>query len=883
MTVRSIHDVLPRQARVTDVAGRARAAGEVEPARDPMVAGLPGAVALVAAHRADPTAPLAAAVVGPGGSGKSAVVAALVRSARRRGVTTRRIRSGDSVPFPSDEDALLLVDDAHALDEATLAELTDVADDPAARLVVTARPWPCPRALSTLRLTLGRHRAPVTLDPLTAAGVAERASALLGSRCPPGLASTLARLSGGLPSVVDRLTADVRDTGPRAVSEAAARGSSEVPPGVLDLLRHEVRGLDDGTRRLLLALAVGAPRTPVALADLLEIDRGALDELLDRARAAGLLLRVPEREPPELGAVPEQLPPLARRVVTRLGAADDRVDLERRVAERALARGGSVLGPARRLSGAGLCGGDLPRVFTAAGDEALGSAPHLAGALYADAVAAGAPAESVVLRRAEAAALAGDLDTALRLADPLTTDGTATERARAVAVVATVMTHRGTGSAAARMLADVPAWRDLAVPGLVGAGDADRARRLRAGPDTAPEGTPWSTTVRSAIALTADGVLGSLGTDSGAGALSALTRAASLLEPFGSGTLLPDPPSSLAAVVALHAGDPDLADSVLGRALEHTPGGPALAVRHRLLRGWVAMLRGDVAGVRAHLAQAGDGRRPEPRDELLAAALEVGVARRSGDPAGLRAGWGRAREALVRQPVDLYGLLPLGELAVGAARLRDRDAVRDAWDRAADLLAALGDPPLWRTTTAWYGLAAGVAADEPEEAGRYAAELGELGARRPFAAVLAAAARAWLAALAGDVDPVAVADAARALHRVGWTWDAARLAGEAAIRTGDRRAMATLLACARSLADAGLPDGPPPAGLPSEPGEVTLSEREREVARLVLAGLTHKQIGARLYISAKTVEHHVARIRQRLGSSSRGELFARLRELVGET
>jgi DNA-binding CsgD family transcriptional regulator len=60
-----------------------------------------------------------------------------------------------------------------------------------------------------------------------------------------------------------------------------------------------------------------------------------------------------------------------------------------------------------------------------------------------------------------------------------------------------------------------------------------------------------------------------------------------------------------------------------------------------------------------------------------------------------------------------------------------------------------------------------------------------------------------------------------------------------------------------------------------------LSGREREVAALVLEGLTYKEIGEQLFISAKTVEHHVARMRQRLGSSSRGELFAHLRQIVG--
>jgi DNA-binding CsgD family transcriptional regulator len=56
-----------------------------------------------------------------------------------------------------------------------------------------------------------------------------------------------------------------------------------------------------------------------------------------------------------------------------------------------------------------------------------------------------------------------------------------------------------------------------------------------------------------------------------------------------------------------------------------------------------------------------------------------------------------------------------------------------------------------------------------------------------------------------------------------------------------------------------------------------LSERERQVAELVVAGLTYKQVGDRLFISAKTVEHHMARMRQRLGASSRSELLSELR------
>ncbi|WP_043659240.1 helix-turn-helix domain-containing protein, partial [Nocardia thailandica] len=58
-----------------------------------------------------------------------------------------------------------------------------------------------------------------------------------------------------------------------------------------------------------------------------------------------------------------------------------------------------------------------------------------------------------------------------------------------------------------------------------------------------------------------------------------------------------------------------------------------------------------------------------------------------------------------------------------------------------------------------------------------------------------------------------------------------------------------------------------------------LSEREREVAELMLLGLTYREIGARLYISAKTVEHHVARIRRRIGARSRSELLSMLRAM----
>ena len=56
---------------------------------------------------------------------------------------------------------------------------------------------------------------------------------------------------------------------------------------------------------------------------------------------------------------------------------------------------------------------------------------------------------------------------------------------------------------------------------------------------------------------------------------------------------------------------------------------------------------------------------------------------------------------------------------------------------------------------------------------------------------------------------------------------------------------------------------------------VSLSEREREVLRLVVGGASNDEIGARLGISARTVESHLRRLFERLSTGSRTELATR--------
>ena len=188
------------------------------------------------------------------------------------------------------------------------------------------------------------------------------------------------------------------------------------------------------------------------------------------------------------------------------------------------------------------------------------------------------------------------------------------------------------------------------------------------------------------------------------------------------------------------------------------------------------------------------------------------------------------------------------------------------------LLERLGRPALWSVPLHWFALQAAVAAESPSAAARHAAALSTMARTSRYAAALAGCARAWLRVLAGDVQVEPVVAAARELRAVGLGWDGARLAGQAAIRTADRTEMTTLLTCARALH--GAPHSAEESPAPQ------LSAREIEVAELLVGGMTYKQIGERLFISAKTVEHHVARIRQRLGSNSRRELLVRLRDLV---
>ncbi|WP_185981689.1 LuxR C-terminal-related transcriptional regulator [Skermania sp. ID1734] len=530
-----------------------------------------------------------------------------------------------------------------------------------------------------------------------------------------------------------------------------------------------------------------------------------------------------------------------------------------------------------RLAELGVRDDALATALVRLADSALD--PAIAASAYAAAILAGADPATVAARRCETAARTGDDDTAMAIVEQLlaAADTDPEDRRTAVRVGATIWASRGV----LRRSADLYRWLGsdssadaaLAATVLYGAGDPRGAETMLKAPTVGPP-----TDAMAADRCLAEAMRHTITTNARP-ALSSVFRALAMQSGAVARRLTPHSTAAIAALLSVHNGDLSRAQAALQRATETDAPGSRTWAFHRLLAGWVAMLAGDDESAAAVLREVGVDALSR-HDELFARAMAIGLARRSGDYGALTQHWQAAHLLIDEVSIDLFTLLPLGELWLGGIRVGESERVEHLITEAENLLAALGDPPAWANTFHWYGVQAAIVAEAPQLLVKHAGSLrraAEQSDGNEYAAALANAGRTWLQVLSDQIDPERVERSARLLARLGLAWDGARLAGEAALRATDTATATGLLQVARSLRQSQLRRTPEPAKTP--PSSDALSAREAEVAELVVLGFTYREIGERLYISAKTVEHHVARIRRRLGAGSRSELLSMLRAM----
>ena len=746
--------------------------------------------------------------------------------------------------------SVLVVDDAHWLDDATRRVLAALAEEAAERdvgLIVATRPA-APRDDDVIVGAIARVGTVVEPDALSDADVAERAARVVGRDVDSAVVDALLAQTAGHARLVDTLAAAWPDGGDTDLLITAAA----------DAVVASTSDLSPEARETLVAISLGTGPDDELLASLVGIAPKDVPGVWSELARAGVL--VPGHDEP--------VAVVAAVVESRTDAAARR-DVHRRLAELLAARGAPAAHVAEHLVASEARGSDAAATLVDAAEAQLADAPTVAAELFDRAVEAGADPLALGGARAEAAALAGDEDIAVALADAAMA-GPPESVARAAIVLAGVLARRGLWARAVRAYATTtghPNLPDDAIRALGAVGGVALGQGAVEPSDAAS--TPG--TLGADVARLLGDVAIAMTRGDPVGARRTAGEAADLLEAGTTAVVLPETPHSLGALVALVTGDSDGAELLASRALEAGVGGPAAGMRHRLLAGLAALRAGRYDRVQRVLDEAhGPG---TTRDAVLRAALSVGLARRLGDVGRLTAAWEAAAPAIAATRGDLYLLPALTELFVAAGRLRDREAVGERATELDAVVDELGRPGLWMRPLIWARVEAAVAADDQAALDDATAALHDAPAAHERLGGLDAAAEAWRGIMSGD--PAGLDAGVAGLEEAGLVWEASRLVGHAAIRAGDADATRSLLGRARELHgtlpvvdESGVPTG------------TVLSAREREVAACVVDGLTHKEIGAMLFISPKTVEHHVARIRQKLGASTRAEMLAGLRSTL---
>ena len=470
---------------------------------------------------------------------------------------------------------------------------------------------------------------------------------------------------------------------------------------------------------------------------------------------------------------------------------------------------------------------------------------------------------------AAALAASGQIDRASKVLDRIANDGALDGAALgAAAQVAAMEARWGEAARLASEIDEHPYWSEAktaAVAQLYATLDLNNGPLADAGQvPTSPE----SMASFLAGAISAMSLTMSPETDSTALAqqLRELTRQAPNQQPMLDVAVTG---TELAALAALVSGDFEVARTLMKRS----PEAAGRSDMNAALQRWISLRAGDVSAL-------DDAPEPDENDLFL-----PGVLRLAGEVMSSRRSGEIAKQADVLQAivelgsvlsVDLVTFDALCELHLGAHRL---DARREAREIAAGLdefVSRLGSPVLWDVRRLWNQLESAIAAGDAAAVADAAKALTDRDGAAEAAPSLVAAAIEWAAVFDGSSKPDDLHVALGGLESSGYLWEAAALAGQAAIRTTDGAHAKELLQRGREFRQA------TPTAKPTSPAG--LSEREIEIGLLVLAGHSYKEIGATCFISPKTVEHHIAHIRQKLSAVgvSRAEFRAALEADLAE-
>ncbi|HEY8282374.1 MAG TPA: AAA family ATPase [Leifsonia sp.] len=326
----------------------------------------------------------------------------------------------------------------------------------------------------------------------------------------------------------------------------------------------------------------------------------------------------------------------------------------------------------------------------------------------------------------------------------------------------------------------------------------------------------------------------------------------------------------------------DQAEAMLDPALALDPP-PGFRVHLQRMKLWLTLWRGDVDGADGLLRRWRSGMLVQAEIEMQSrlgfARIAAEIAIAHGDPA--RA-WEEARVVTsdLRRSIPAYDLpllavaaRALTDLAAGAPNPSDPGVAEESvriGDEAARIEAVLEELSGWSTTPVWGPLVRAELAGARATASR--------SRRDPAEAALLA--DAWRRAADAAERPEAPAHLRPyALLRRGQSALAAgdRPAAEAALAESRAGAAETGFGLIVAQADRLLRDSGAvrPAGSHERRHDTALTEREAQVLDLIEQGLTNKQIGERLYISAKTASVHVSSILRKVGAASRTEAVYR--------